>query len=216
MSEKTEHNVLAIAQKDGETEAQAMARAVASPTCNATAASYQLNVLSGVGGCVDINALQNEIGKHVLDVRDGIMSRPEAFLVAQAHTLDTMFNTLVMRATKNLAAGYLNAGETYLRLALKAQSQCRTTVEAIAEIKNPTKPTFIKQQNVAHNQQVNNGVPGDSRSSTHAHAHERNINPTNELLEASDGERLDFGATGATGSANQDLAAVGSVDRAED
>lgn len=31
----------------------------------------------------------------------------------------------------------MEACETYLRLALKAQSQCRTTIEALAFIKNP-------------------------------------------------------------------------------
>jgi hypothetical protein len=52
---------------------------------------------------------------------------------------------------------YVNAAETYMRLALKAQSQCRTTLETLAGIKNPASVTFVRQANVAHGpQQVNN------------------------------------------------------------
>ena len=42
---------------------------------------------------------------------------------------------------------YLLATETYLRLALKAQSQCRATLETLAAIKNPP-VIFAKQANV--------------------------------------------------------------------
>jgi hypothetical protein len=45
-----------------------------------------------------------------------------------------------------------------MRLALTAQSQCRTTlIKCLAENKNPAPLTLIKQTNIAHNQQVNNG-----------------------------------------------------------
>jgi len=83
-----------------------------------------------------------------------------------------------------------------MRMSLKAQAQCRTTIEALVVLKNPTGPTFVKQQNIAQTRQVNNGQAGESRSNTRARTHEKDINPTNELLEASDGERMDFGATG--------------------
>ena len=54
---------------------------------------------------------------------------------------------------------YLPAAETYLRLALKAQAQCRATVEALAEIKNPRPVAFVKQANIAQGpQQVNNRI----------------------------------------------------------
>jgi hypothetical protein len=45
-----------------------------------------------------------------------------------------------------------------MRLALKAQAQCRATAETLAEIKNP-RPIFARNFNaVAGNQQVNNAV----------------------------------------------------------
>lgn len=44
--------------------------------------------------------------------------------------------------------------------ALKAQNQCRQTLAALAEIKNPRRTTLIGQQNNATNQQVNNAAIG--------------------------------------------------------
>ena len=82
-------------------------------------------------------------------------------LIAQAHTLDELFNHLARRARHNLGE-YLIAGETYLRLALKAQSQCRATLETLAQIKNPPSVAFVKQANIANGpQQVNNEVTSD-------------------------------------------------------
>jgi hypothetical protein len=52
---------------------------------------------------------------------------------------------------------HLDASERFMRLALKAQSQCRSTIESLAEIKNPSSVAFVKQANIAKgHQQVNN------------------------------------------------------------
>jgi len=49
---------------------------------------------------------------------------------------------------------YLDAAERYMRLALKAQGQCRATLETLAVIKNP--PLFARQANITSSpQQVN-------------------------------------------------------------
>ena len=42
-----------------------------------------------------------------------------------------------------------------MKLALKAQSQCRTTLDSLASMKNPA--VHMRQTNIANNQQVNNG-----------------------------------------------------------
>ena len=48
--------------------------------------------------------------------------------------------------------------ETYMRMALKAQSQCRATLKTLANIKNPP-VVFARQANIAQGpQQVNNGM----------------------------------------------------------
>ena len=79
-------------------------------------------------------------------------------LLAQAHTLDAIFSFCARSAAPNFGE-YMHAGEMYLRLGMKAQSQCRATLETLAAIKNPTPPMFVKQANIAGgHQQVNNGV----------------------------------------------------------
>ena len=101
-------------------------------------------------------------------------------LVAQAHTLQARFYELARRAGFNLGE-YINAGETYMRLALKAQSQCRATLETLATIKNLAPLTFVKQANIAQGpQHVNNGVQSASEGSR---ARETKI-PQNKLLAA--------------------------------
>jgi len=197
-----------------EPEDKAHARLMASPSVHAAMTIYNFHPMSK--DC-DITALLDEVGKHALDVRDGDMRRPEAMLVAQAHTLDTIFNALAQKAADNMRAGYSGAMETYLRMALKAQSQCRTTIEAIAEIKCPKSATFIKQANVGQNVQVNNGQ-ADSRSNTCAGGpvREKNITPTNELLTESPHATLDARGTSTTISANPQLEAVGAVNRANE
>jgi hypothetical protein len=78
-------------------------------------------------------------------------------LAIQAHTLDTIFNELARRSAANVGE-YMEAAERYMRLALKAQSQCRATIETLAEIKNPKPVAFVQQANIANGpQQVNNG-----------------------------------------------------------
>jgi hypothetical protein len=109
-------------------------------------------------------------------VNGGNLDKLEGMLTAQATALNAMFNNFANRA---IQADVMPKLDTYFRLALKAQSQCRSTVEAIAEIKYPKSSTFIKQANIAQQQQVNNGA---AKLIAETHAHERNIIPLNELL----------------------------------
>jgi hypothetical protein len=88
-------------------------------------------------------------------------------------------------------------------MALKAQNQCRMTLETLAAMKHPP-VVFARQANIASGpQQVNNGV-------TAPRAAELKKRP-NELLEADDAERLDGGTAGAPGGGNRPLATVGEV-----
>ena len=88
-------------------------------------------------------------------MQEGGLGEPEALLTAQAVTLNAIFTDLALKAANT---EYLDKFDRYLRLALKAQGQCRATIETLAEIKRP--PTlFAQQANVAHGpQQVNNAV----------------------------------------------------------
>lgn len=133
----------------------------------------------------------------------GDLSRAEGMLMVQAHTLDAIFNNLAQRAA---AAQNMPQLEQNMRLALKAQSQCRATLESLAAIKNPP-IVYAKQANIANGpQQVNNGIQPQR-------ARENEIEQI-QLLRADHGEWMDSGATGTPGSSNHALEAVGTINRA--
>ena len=123
----------------------------------------------------------------------------------QAHTLDLIFNNLTRRAVANMQEGYVPVAETYLRLALKAQSQSRASIESLAQIKNPP-VVYARQAYLANGpQQVNNGVAAPrapeneilpSRLSRHEH----------ELLP-------DSRASALTSGVNPAMEAVGAINR---
>lgn len=138
----------------------------------------------------------------------GDLGRVERMLMNQALTLDTIFNNLALRATRQ---EYIKNMDTYLRLALKAQSQARATAETLSIVKNPM--PYIKQANIAQgHQQVNNGIPAHS-----GHAGNSSFEQS-KLLESKNEqfiERLDAGAPIETVASNQAMATVGQVKRAK-
>jgi hypothetical protein len=161
-------------------------------------------------GAIDLTESVAVMCEKVEKVFAGDLTEAEATLMAQAVTLDTIFNELARRAALNMGE-YINATDTFMRLALKAQSQCRATLETLAEIKNPRHVAFVKQANIAHGlQQVNNGTMNGGPL---AHEGISSIQ-SNEQLGVSDGERLDTGAQSAASAANQELVPVGKIDRA--
>ena len=196
----------------GSTPAARLARAALLPSANAA-----LVVDSYVSdwGEQDVGALMAELSAGIKDVWAGDAKRAEAMLYGQAHALQAIFMNLAKRATKQ---EYLNQWEAYLRMALKAQSQCRATLETLAAIKNPP-VVFARQANINNGgqQQVNNGpapVFGLPKAEGPAQAHAGETeSPRCELLEVSNGQGMDTGATGAAGGADSHLAPVGSVNR---
>jgi hypothetical protein len=140
-------------------------------------------------------------------VNTGDFSSLERMLTGQAVALNAIFGELARCSAMNKGE-HMGAMETYLKLALKAQSQSRATVEALAAIKNPP-IVFAKQANINNggSQQVNNGA-----ATTASRTEEKNIH-SHELLEASHGERLDFGAKNKAGGIDPHLEAVEAVHR---
>jgi len=65
-------------------------------------------------------------------VRDGVMTSAQATLVGQALALNAIFAELARRGAAALNRPG-NAAEKYLRLAMKAQSQCRATLNVLSE-----------------------------------------------------------------------------------
>ena len=173
-------------------------------------AGVTLHTLRPTGHELPIDALVAELSAQATAVTEGKMGRMEGYLAAQVITLDGLFNSLTRRAMRNSEAGYLDAGETYMRLALKSQAQCRATVEALGNMKNPRPIAYVGQANIANGpQQVNNGAAPLAESQSE--------NPQSKLLEAQHGsEWLDTRAAGKTGETDPGMEAVAAVDGAKD
>lgn len=190
-------NTLTVEKDPKKHPEQALADLAVNPSVNAAI------VVQGFGkGCIgklEIGETLEAVMETVSKVRKGNMAGPEAILVAQASALNSIFTELARRAGANMGE-YIGAMESYLRLALKAQAQCRATIETLADMKNP--PLVIaRQANISNGpQQVNNGQPPrvvDSATSP------------NELLEQPDGPRLDAGTTNAAIARDPAMVAVG-------
>ena len=143
-------------------------------------------------------------------IKGGDLAPVEAMLYSQAKVLEALFTRLVHRgmAQDNIAPFQAN-----MSLALKAQAQCRATLQTLVEAKQPRAVAFVKQANISQQQQVNNGAPA-----SRAHAGEI-PKPTNELLEDATHEQQQWmvpGAQAAPARGNPALEAVGAVNRAED
>ncbi|MBK9585471.1 MAG: hypothetical protein WBC26_07725 [Alphaproteobacteria bacterium] len=179
-------------------QAQVLAQAYLRPTVLAAATIKGQHKNHDI---LDVNALISELSNQVSKVREGDLGRAEAMLISQAHTLDSLFAELINRSRMNMGE-YFHAADKYMRLALKAQGQCRATLETLAAIKNPQ--PYI-QNNKAQYQQVNNGTgpsEGNNSNSTRTHAHAgKNLNNTNGLLEEKTHEQewLDTGTPETAG-----------------
>jgi hypothetical protein len=131
----------------------------------------------------------------------------ERMLIAQAHALDSMFASLARRAkNQDNLAPY----EAHLKFALRAQAQCRATLETLAAIKNPPNVAFVKQANIASGpQQVNNHAASPA---SHTRVEEK-TNPPNELLEHEHAQRLDTGTARTASAGDPIMATVETVHR---
>lgn len=206
---KPNPSALPVVVREGDNVAAAVAQTILRPTAQAACTVESFN-----RGTVEVAALIGELAKQTDAVNGGDLKRAEAMLISQAHALDAIFGYCARRAAVNFG-DYLNAGETYLRLALKAQGQCRATLETLAQIKFPSSVAFVRQANIAAGpQQVNNAVtPGPVLEGSRAGETQ---NEQGRLLEATNAERLDGRTSSEAGKANSSLEAVGAVHRAPD
>jgi len=202
-AKKRNPNQIDVDGKSDEDKALTIARNILRPSVQA---AVTLKTYNNSFGDIELNCLINTLVEQTEASIDGDLNRAESMLTTQAHTLDAIFNNLAQRAIK---AEYLNQLDQYLKLGLRAQSQCRATWEALSAIKNPPVMGYVKQANIAHGPQQVNNTPDTPRA-------RENENSQNKLMEKKDGERLDTRATGKAGKADPEMATVGEVDGAED
>ena len=199
------HNQLAPGQTPAAAEAAMMTDGVLMNAVTAMAFSQSL-------ASVDLTECVAALGAQIRRVQGGDLGGAEAMLVAQTTALNAMFTQL---ASRTALMTWVDQIDRFTRLALRAQSQCRATLETLAVIKNPT-TVFTRQANIAHGpQQVNNGPIQVAAPREEPRARETLRFAPNELLEA-DGERLDLRATDPTGAGNPPVAPLDAIDRPAD
>ncbi len=161
-------------------------------------------------GELDIAGLMKALTEETAKVRNGDLSYVEAMLIGQATTLQTVFASLLLKASSQ---DQLKHWESYMRMGLKAQNQCRMTLETLAAIKNPP-VVFARQANIAHGpQQVNNSAAAEA-CELPALAPARNFSILKtELLEASDGQRVDPRTARKAVGADTPVEALGEIHR---
>lgn len=136
------NNALLIEQTTDETGAQALARKLLEPqfrhalSASAYAGKALGSNIEGPGIMDFVDHVQKVIGK----ASAGDLAIASRLLASQAITLDAMFTELARRAAINMGE-YLDAAERYGRLALKAQANCRATLEALAKLHQPREQT---------------------------------------------------------------------------
>ncbi|MFZ1621300.1 hypothetical protein [Dokdonella sp.] len=175
-----------LREHDGKSRERLIADAATSPCLSsALVVGYFSKSTAGEQSLMDVC---NSLGDQAALVKNGDLSHLESMLNAQAVSLNTLFAALANRAAMNMGE-HIDATEIYLKLALRAQTQCRATIEALAEIKNPPM-VFAKQANIAQGPQQVNNYQDTARA-------EQIKKPQNELLEHNHDKWLDNG-TAAT------------------
>lgn len=184
----------------GETEEETgrnSARVATSPELAAFRVINGVEQNSVIGEHIDAPTMLEHLRDQAAAVNHGDLDQVEAMLVNQATALQSIFARL---AERGMGCDNVAAFEANMRVALRAQSQCRAALETLATVKNPP-VIYARQANVTTGpQQVNNGI--------RSHARENEIEQ-NKLLEQNDGERLDTGTASTAGSLDPDMATVG-------
>ncbi len=205
----TNTKVLQAAIAPSQTDAQALGAATVTPLFNAalTIDAYQGNI----GGGVDLAALVESLQRCTDQAITGDLSGLEAMLIGQATALQTIFTSLARRAMNQ---EYQKHFETFLALALKAQSQSRATISALVDLKYPRQATFVKQANIAHGpQQVNNG---SNPAAAVSHAEKIQTEQNGLLEDQSHGStQLDTRATTTPARSDKSVETMAKVHRAE-
>jgi hypothetical protein len=192
---KENTNVVEIVCREGEDSKLASARMLIGPHIT-NAHIISLFAKGQLGDYLPLAPVVTALTESTKRVNANNMQDVEATLMSQAMTLNIMFGDLSRRAALNMGQ-YVETSERYMRMAMKAQNQCRMTLETLSNIKNPP-VIYAKQANIANGpQQVNN----------HAHADENKNQPI-KILEQGHEQRMDEGTQGQTGSGDSTLATV--------
>jgi hypothetical protein len=134
----------------------------------------------------------------------GDLSQVETMLLHQASALQGLFVRLSERA---LSSTQIPTFDLMMRYGLRAQSQCRATLETLAAVKNPPM-VFARQANVTTGpQQINNGMPNPTRA-------QENIDGPNKLSGEGNELRQNRRTPALAGPIDPPMASLGQIDGA--
>jgi hypothetical protein len=136
------NNAITVPKAETETDGLATAKAILIPDFRHGMAVSQLHAK---------NLGQLALAPGMGDYADGIKETADSaakgelafvsrMLAAQAVTLDNVFAEMTRRAALNMGE-YIGAADTYMRIAIKAQSNSRATLEALTKLHQPREQT---------------------------------------------------------------------------
>lgn len=159
---------------------------------------------------IDTPTLLATLRDQAAAVQRGDLAHAEAMLINQASALQSLFVRLSERAMEQ---SHMPNLEGFMRMALRAQSQCRATLETLAAIKNPP-IVYARQANVTTGpQQINNG---SFQTGTHARADAREIETEQTQLSEGTHELLpNARASGDASRIDTALETLGEIDGAK-
>jgi hypothetical protein len=198
----------AVQCEDGKTP-QERGRKYAELTTSPELAAYRvINAAeqnSGLEKNLDVPTLMEALRDQAQAVNHRDLTQAEAMLLSQGTALQSLFARLIEKA---FSAKHISQFNDFMRVALRAQNQCRTTLETLSAIKNPPL-IYARQANVTTGpQQINNGIEASSPL--------REIENRQIQLSAEHHElRTDTGTPALTGRIDQEVETVGKIHRTE-
>lgn len=154
---------------------------------------------------IDTPMLIVTLREQVAAIQGGDLAQAEAMLINQAAALQALFVRLTERAMEQTHMPNL---EGFMRLALRAQSQCRAALETLATIKNPPM-VYARQANVTTGpQQINNGTAAPTQAREIETEQSQLSGGTHELLS-------DTRASGHASRVDSALETLGEINRAK-
>jgi len=155
---------VSVKPKEGETRGEACARILTVPYLRhgAITGAVANNLLSAAPDNPDRGDYAVAIKREAERTVGGDLTMASETLTAQAITLDTIFTEMARRSLLNLGE-YPLAAERYMRLALKAQSSSRATIDTLVKLHQP------REQTVRH-VHVNEGGQAVIAEQFHHHA----------------------------------------------
>jgi hypothetical protein len=135
-------HAVVVEQTKDENPNVALARALLDPGIRhgALGVAFAAKVVGKHDVMPDIGDYTESLRQTMTKTGEGDLKMASKLLTAQAMSLDGIFTELARRAAANMGE-YMQATESYLRLALKAQANSRATVEALAKLHQPREQT---------------------------------------------------------------------------